>query len=116
MTYKPSRLFSIRIQPWGLLTAAGAVASAATVMGFCGRLSWFLDLFFHFRVQYLLGLVVLGVILIAGRRRKTAILFLALAIVNAAVVLPLYFGKQPRPSEARTSARALLIIFYCAYP
>jgi len=72
-------------------------------------LSWFLDLFSHFRVQYLLGLAALGILMIAGRRRKTASVFLALACVNAGVVLPLYFGKEPRPSEAMPSVRAMLI-------
>ena len=109
MTDRPSSFLSISIQPWGLLTAVGAVASAATILGFLGKYSWFLDLFSHFRVQYLLGLLVLGVLLLVARRRRTASVFLALACLNAGVVLPLYFGKQPRPVGAMPSIRAMLL-------
>jgi endonuclease/exonuclease/phosphatase (EEP) superfamily protein YafD len=39
---------------WGLITSAGIVAGAATLLGFLGSLAWFLDLCSHFRVQYFL--------------------------------------------------------------
>ena len=49
----PFLFFQLELRPWGLLTSAGFVASAATIFGFLGRFSWFLDLFSHFRVQYM---------------------------------------------------------------
>ena len=109
MIDRPSRFFSFNIRPWGLLTAGGAVVSAATLLGFFGRFSWFLDLFSHFRTQYLLGLLVLGVLLFIGRRRRTAAAFLALACVNLVPVLPLYLGEPSRPEEATPAVRAMLL-------
>jgi endonuclease/exonuclease/phosphatase (EEP) superfamily protein YafD len=109
MAKKPTSFFSLSIKPWGLFTAAGVIASIATVLGFLGRFSWFLDLLSHFRVQYLFGLLVLGVLLLAGRCRTTAAVFLILASVNLAVVLPLYFGKANKPEGASPAMRAMLL-------
>lgn len=109
MTKKPTSFFSPSIKPWGLFTAAGVVASVATVLGFLGRFSWFFDLFSHFRVQYFFALLVLGVLLLAGRCRRTAAVFLMLALVNLAVVLPLYFGKANKPECASPVMRAMLL-------
>jgi hypothetical protein len=50
------RFFQLSLRPWGIVTAAGAVAVAATVLGFLGSVSWLADLFAHFRVQYAVGL------------------------------------------------------------
>jgi len=109
MTDRPSSFLKFSIRPWSLLTAAGAVASAATLLGFLGRFSWILDLFSHFRVQYMLGLLVPGVLLFAGRRRKTASVFLALALVNLVTVLPLYVGGPGKQEEATPVLRAMLL-------
>jgi endonuclease/exonuclease/phosphatase (EEP) superfamily protein YafD len=109
MTQRPSRFISSSIRLWGLLTTAGVVASVATVCGFFGRFSWFLDLFSHFRVQYMLGLIVLGVALFIGHRRQTATVFLMLALVNLLFVLPLYFGKPNRPDKGAPVIRAMLL-------
>lgn len=109
MSDRPSQFLRISVRPWGLLTAAGIVASVATVLGFLGRASWLLDLLSHFRVQYMLGLLVLGIVLFAGRRRRTATVFLVLACVNLASVLPLYYGKPEMPDKAGPALRAMLL-------
>jgi len=109
MTVRPYNFLSTSIRPWGLLTAAGIVVSVATVLGFLGRFSWLLDLFSHFRVQYMFGLLVLGVVLFIGRRRRTATAFVVLACVNLAPVLPLYFGKSKMPDKAGPTLRAMLL-------
>jgi endonuclease/exonuclease/phosphatase (EEP) superfamily protein YafD len=109
MSDRPSSLLSFNIGPCGFLTAAGVVASVVTLLGFLGRFSWFLDLFSHFRVQYMLGLLVLGVLLFIGRRRRTAAAFLVLACVNLVPVFPLYFGATSRPEETMPSLRAMLL-------
>jgi len=85
------------------------VASVATVLGFLGRFSWILDLFSHFRVQYMLGLLVIGVFMLVGRRRKTASVFLAFACVNIMLVIPLYLGASTRPAVASPAMRAMLL-------
>lgn len=87
MSEKPTSFFSLRFRLWGLFTAAGVVASLSTLLGFLGRFSWFLDLFAHFRVQYMLGLVVIAAIMFSGRRRGTAVVFLAFVCVNLILVL-----------------------------
>jgi len=92
-----------------LLTAAGAVACLATLLGFLGRFWWFLDLFSHFRVQYLVGLGFLGILLLVGRRRRTATVFLAFACVNLVLVAPLYFGRRSELPEGSTAWRAMLL-------
>jgi len=94
---------------WGLLTAAGAVVYAATLLSFLGRFSWILDLFFHFRVQYLCCLVLIGVIVAIGRRRRAAVVLLAFACVNLALVLPLHFGKQSQSVDASPAFRAMFL-------
>ena len=98
-----------RLRAWGLLAAAGTVACAATVAGFLGRFSWFLDLFSHFRVQYLAGLSVVGALLLVLRHRAAAAVMLVFAGVNLAVVLPLYFGGGTVPPGTTRTARVLLL-------
>lgn len=109
MPEKLSSFFGVSLRPWGLLTAAGVVGCAATLFGFLGRFSWFLDLFSHFRVQYLFGLLVLGLLLLFGHRRKMAVTFLAFATVNLVPILPLYFGRQDMPADGAPALRAMLI-------
>lgn len=95
------------VRPWGLLTTAGIVASSATVFGFLGQFSWLLDLFSHFRVQYFLGLAILGVLLLAMKRRRTAVVFLIFAGINLFVVLPLYFGSRVSTPPSMQPIRAM---------
>ena len=100
--------FRPRLQCWGLLTAAGAVAGAASVLGFFGPLHWLLDLCSHFRVQYFLGLGGVALLLLIPRQRKSAALFGALAAANLAVILPLYVGRPAAPNFTGPPLRALL--------
>lgn len=104
-----SSFLRFRLRPWGLLLAAGSVACLASVLGFAGRAFWMFDLLSHFRVQYLAGLTVLSIILLAGRRRKAAAVFLAFALVNALPVLPLFVDGPDRPMSAEGRSRALLL-------
>ena len=104
-----ARLFSLRIRLWDLLTACGAILSTATVLGFLGSFWWFLDLFSHFRVQYLLGLLAVVLLLLFRHRYKAPAFFGAVAIVNFCTIAPLYFGKEAQPTEASRSYRGLLM-------
>lgn len=106
--HKPN-LLSFRIRPWGIITAAGAVACAATVLGFCGRFGWFFDLFSHFRVQYFLGLALAAALLLISRQRKAAACFGIVAMINLVVILPLYFGDTLEAGEHESMLRAMLI-------
>jgi endonuclease/exonuclease/phosphatase (EEP) superfamily protein YafD len=104
-----SQLLSLRIQPWDLVVATGAILSIATVFGFLGDFWWFLDLFSHFRVQYLSGLLVVALVLLFRRRYRMPTLFALFAVVNFCTIAPLYFGKEPQPDEGLRSYRALLM-------
>jgi len=109
MNDRTPSFFALNVHPWGLLSAAGVVASAATPLGFLGRFYWFFDLFSHFRVQYSIVLLVLGLLLLIGRQRKTAAAFLTLACVNLVLLLQLYLGAPPRSEPASTTLRAMLL-------
>ncbi len=104
-----SSLFKPSIRPWGLFAAGGLVVGAATLFGFLGRFHWFFDLFSHFRVQYLLTLVVVAGVLLVVRRLKVASVCLLLAAANLSMVLPLYFDRPASVADDRPIWRAMLI-------
>ena len=93
------------------ITALATLVGAATLLGFLARYGWALELMTHFRAQYFWLLAGCGVALIALRRNKLAIGSLALAIVNLALIVPLYFGPAPRPGE-RPTLRAMTFNVY----
>lgn len=94
---------------WSLLTGAGVFVSISTLLGFWGRYSWFLDLFSHFRVQYLVSLSLIGVLFLAGSRRWRAVVFFAFALINFLLIAPFYLGRQDvAPGNARVM-RAMMI-------
>lgn len=99
----------LRVRAWGLLTAGGAVACTATLLGYLGRFSWWLDLFSHFRVQYLVGLLVLGLLFLVVRWLRTAAVFLVVAGCNFPAILPLYFGGPASPVELERTLKAMLL-------
>jgi endonuclease/exonuclease/phosphatase (EEP) superfamily protein YafD len=83
------------------------MACAATLLGFLGRFGWLLDLFAHFRVQYLVGLGVLAVVALLMRHRVHAACFATGAAVNLVLVAPLWIGGVPQ-ATGPPSLRALL--------
>lgn len=80
-----------------------------TVAAFFGGWWWPLDLLASFRPQYAVALVMLGLVLVLVRWRRTGALVLAAGMVNAAVVLPLYFA--PNSDGLRTGERVLVMSF-----
>ncbi len=93
----------------GIIDLLAVGLAAATVFGFLGRFNWFLDLFSHFRVQYMqLCLPLIGVALWKRLNARAAALVL-LAAVNYAFVLPLYFGKPAPPTKQPTRAMLMNI-------
>jgi endonuclease/exonuclease/phosphatase (EEP) superfamily protein YafD len=107
-TSSTSILFPLSSRLWGLITTAGVVAAAATVLGFFGTYHWLLDLCAHFRVQYFLGLSVASLLLLIPRKRRRAAIFGALAAVNLGVILPLYVGRVAAPTLTGQPVRAML--------
>ncbi len=104
----PASVFFFHVQFRGLLTVAGGVSAAATLLGFLGPLSWFADLFSHFRVQYLTGLIMIGFLFFLLRCWKRAVVFLAFASVDLICILPLWFGKEQAAPDQGTARRVML--------
>ena len=85
-----TRLFEIG----AVLTALFTIATAFD------SLHQFLELFSHFRLQYFLVSLLLAVLLFALNRRPYGLVMLAMAVVNAAYVVPWYLGDTPRDNGA----------------
>ena len=82
--------------------AVGLPAATGTLLGFLGRAGWALDLFSHFRVQYLYMLAASMVFLVMARRYRLATLPAALAALNLALVVPVYWGGAHGPAGTPT--------------
>lgn len=80
------------VERW--LVALGTLSVLGTLLAFAGERWWLLDLFAHFRPQYLLVLVAGAAVLAWRRRWPGAALFCAAALVNAAMVLPAYLAPR----------------------
>lgn len=77
-----------------ILSSAGAwVLCAATILGFAGHFHWILDLFAHFRVQYLFGLLIYAVWLKFRRANRSLLICLLCILLNFLVILPLYLPE-----------------------
>lgn len=90
-----------------LIPAIGlAVASIAS---FFGRYIWWLDVLANFRAQFLVGLVLSGLVLLFSRYRPAAVGILLVAGVNLAVVAPLYLGS---PGESHPDAEVIRVMTF----
>jgi len=103
-----SKLLQPRLSVLGLLSAAGFIACLASLLGFLGRFHWFLDLFSHFRVQYLAGLIIITGILLRFARRRMAFVFGAFALLNLLLLVP-YLLPFKKTVSAPDVLRAVLI-------
>jgi len=98
-----------RVRAGGLLEVLGALLSIATVVGFLGGWYWLADLFAHFRAQYFVGLSILtGIFALLPGRRFVALLFGCLALINAAVLAPLYVPRAAATVPAAAAARLIV--------
>ncbi len=113
-TTEKSGFLSLKVGFWGLLAAAANLAVFGTFAGFFGRLYWFLDLFSPFRVQYALFLSVSAILFTVGRKYKHAIAFGVAALLNLALIIPIYFGGVPLAPAGKTPLRALLLNVHTA--
>lgn len=75
-----------------VLVAAVALL-AATLAGYAGSYWWFLDLFVHFRVHYLVGAALLAVVSAVARAPAGGVVSLLCLVLNGAPVLT--FAAQP---------------------
>jgi endonuclease/exonuclease/phosphatase (EEP) superfamily protein YafD len=85
---------------WFFVEFGSILVCLATLAGFLGRISWVLDLFSHFRFQYLVLLVSATIIFIVGGRYTQALVSGLFAGVNLSLILPLYLkGSDRTPSN-----------------
>ena len=101
-------LLSLRVGLRGLLMSCGVWAVLFTTAGFLGGFWWIFDICSHFRVQYLVALIILIPLALVGGARRSAALFGLAAVANAAALYHAgYFAKPERPvSEALTVVAA----------
>lgn len=94
----------------GVVAAAvlAVIAGLGTVFGFLGRGPWVFSLMSNLRVQYAGVLVVVVVIAAVVRSRPLIAIGLAGLLINASMIIPLYFGG---PATAETDSPELRIMF-----
>ena len=81
-----------RISFGGFFEAAAFVLAVFSIATLFGGLHRYLELFSHFKLQYLGSAVLLGIIFAITRRPRLLALCAGLAVLNASFVLPWYFG------------------------
>ena len=91
----------------GLLQAAGFLTAVFSIATFFEPLHRYIELFSHFRLQYLLASVLLALIFTGLRVRSYAIFMAAITIVNAVPVLPWYFGADKNPAKGASTISIL---------
>src|SRR5688572_1432917 len=96
-------------QPLALIARlAVLILVAFTAGGFAGALWWALDLFSHFRLQYVAAAAVLAALLAWVRDRRFALLAAAVAAINLVPVAQLFIGTAAgAPVAAGASLRIL---------
>jgi endonuclease/exonuclease/phosphatase (EEP) superfamily protein YafD len=99
----------MRVSLSGLLIAAGTIIFGATLSGFAGRLSWILDLFAHFQIQYLLSISIVILFLLALKRFKMSAIFAVCFAINLARVLPYYWPVNHATDHSSSSIRAIAL-------
>jgi endonuclease/exonuclease/phosphatase (EEP) superfamily protein YafD len=83
---------------WSAIAAGAVVLILLTLGGFFARYSWRLEQLCHFRVQYFWLLAAAAVVLFVAQRRLLGLAGFAAAIVNGALIAPIYVpADQPAP-------------------
>ena len=109
MSEPRSPLLKTKIDPLGLLAAAGSIACIATIGGFLGRFGWVLDELSHFRLQYALALLILAGVFAWRRRRKASLVFTGFAAVNFVLLAHYYFTGAAAGPPGDPTIRVVLI-------
>jgi endonuclease/exonuclease/phosphatase (EEP) superfamily protein YafD len=103
--------FRVRVEFWGLCSAAGALTWAASLAGFAAALGWAFELASHFRLQYAIILAFLAVAFACRRAAIPAGWFGLGASMNLLVIAPYLVPVQqfPPPQTAGSQLRILLL-------
>ncbi|MDF1850920.1 MAG: endonuclease/exonuclease/phosphatase family protein [Verrucomicrobiales bacterium] len=97
----------MKVRLEGLVQAAMLVLALATLLGFAGGISWFFDLFSHFRVQYFLAALALGAVLFARKSLLFGTTAMIVAVANLLLLLPLFWGGTGASSSSPTGTAML---------
>lgn len=79
-----------------------AVTAIFSILGYFGQTNWFLDLFSHFKWQYLIILTI-GTIIVFFVRRKLALIFIPFILALSIEIMPLYFGGNKNEDLTETT-------------
>lgn len=96
----------------GLLQAAAFATAVCSITTLASHLHRYLELFSHFRMQYLVAAVVLAVLLMAMRSRRWAAAMLVVAAINAVPVYPWYVREARASAEPGHGVTLLLANVY----
>jgi hypothetical protein len=94
------------------LLIGGGIAAALTVAAFFGDTWWLFDVAANFRWQLFWGLIGAAILYTLVARGIASIVFLAAALVNAWLIMPLWFGTQP----AATGEDGVRVVHADVYP
>lgn len=92
----------------GLLLAASLVTGVFSVVTLFDSLHRYVELFSHFRLQYLVAAVLLAAALPAARQHRAAAAMVAIVVLNAVYVLPWY--GLGRPAHATPASTLTLLL------
>lgn len=95
-----------------ILFIGGGIAVALTVAAFFGDRWWFFDFAANFRWHLFWGLIGAAILYTLIARGIASIVFLAAALVNAWLIVPLWFGTQP----AATGEDGVRVVHADIYP
>ena len=92
-----------------LVTLATLACGLATIAGFAGATMWQLDLFAHFRVQYMFVLFVCALSSAILRRWAWALISSCLLMANTVLAVPLW---AVAPAQAAANKSTLRIVSF----
>lgn len=92
-----------------LLVGMTVLTCAVSLAGFLGQWWWVFDLASHFRVQYVVVLLLTCAILVSLRHRGFAAVAGAFAILNLSLIATMYLPPPGSSKSAADGARALLV-------
>lgn len=92
----------------GLLQAAAFITAILSLATLLDRLHRLIELFSHFRLQYLIASLILAAMFMALRRGGWSLLMIAVVAVNGWAVAPWYLGNGPQSEGATPSVTIML--------
>lgn len=97
-----------------LVQAVGIATLLASLAGFAGSLDWRIDLLNHFKFQYVLILATCLLLAMLLRAWKFAAVLACGLAINAAMLVPLFIGRNAEANTAREPIRLAAINVHTA--